>query len=231
MLGSRFVRLMFPLVFLGACSGGATGDAGSTAEFASILQQVPPSWDPVATPQELADQVSLTILGTIVSVSKGIDYFVTGDREPVFSSVILDVQVEEVLAGEGAVASDVVKVLILSSPSTPTSAFEQAVPQDQHGIFFLSPMTAMFGDDGFREFPKGLDERSVLWSPHPQGMILEDTLTQRLTGGEISNDEFPAGWDLETATAEFAAALRHDGDGDGDGATLDADEATSPTAP
>jgi hypothetical protein len=182
--------------------------AGTTDEFVALLRSNPASWDPIDTPGQLAREAKLTILGTVLSAGPGVGYFLQGDSEPTAPTLLLRVRVDKRLAGVLAAKGEIVNILVLHAPVTPVSAFVKAIPRQQRGVFFLYPMTDMFGEDGFAKFPEGLSESSVLYSPHPQGMILENSQTGVLTGAEIRNNEFPRGWDLAGKANDFAERVQ-----------------------
>jgi hypothetical protein len=184
--------------------GGCARDDGSVrspnlpdgyAAFKTYVRQFQFDYEPAETPVDLAKEVDSVVTGTIVSVQVGQSYAPAPDSEPTIATSVIEVKVDEVLAGDDSVVSDGSVYVEIPHPAfvgsgepgpdgegepgeqTPFdhASFAGTVPH-AYGIFFLHDRTGEPYLDTILDKGIGRPEGARITAPAVQGFLLEDGL-------------------------------------------------------
>lgn len=188
------------------------------ADFSAYMRQFDYDYEPANTPADLAKQADAVVTGTIVAVTPGQSYApVLGSRALIATSV-LEVKVEQVLAGDAKLAVDGSVYIEVPHPAfvgTGTeggevipfdqAAFAATVPQ-AYGVFFLADRTNESYSDVILDEGAGRPSGGRITAAFVQGFLIEDA-NGKLVSVTESLEAMPPPWQALESVDEVVAQI------------------------
>lgn len=194
----RFIALvLFVALASAGCSQrelplSALSSHRTYADFIRLGRLVGFDYQPAATPLDLAREVELVVTGTIVGVQPGQSYAPTPEAEAAIATSVLQVKVEQIVAGSPSLVADGNVYIEVPHPAyvgsgapgadgegepdevTPFDheAFAATVPQS-FGVFFLYDRTNEPYWDTILDAGMGRPTGAPLMTAAVQGFLLE----------------------------------------------------------
>jgi hypothetical protein len=166
--------------------------------FVELLRVVIYDYEPVDSPQALAAQSDLVVVGTIRSVSAGASLG-THDRPSLVA--VLEVEVAEMVLGDPRLLTDG-RVYVDVPRRAPPEDFMDVLPTGRV-LLFLSDAT----DHPERGDTAGRPEGSRLFAPFVQGFWIESP--ESVIGVYADLGQHPPGWDALRSIDALIEAARH----------------------
>jgi hypothetical protein len=160
------------------------------------MRQYEYDYEPAATPADLAKRADVVVTGAIVAVAPGQSYAPAPGDEAVIATSVLEIKVDQVVAGDGALVAEGSVYVEVPHPAyvgTGTeggeavpfdhSAFAATVP-DSYGIFFLDDRTEEPYWDTIIDEGAGRPSGTPITSTFIQGFLIEDSDGKLVSVGE-----------------------------------------------
>ena len=141
------------------------------ADFLDCMRQIAYDYEPADTPAALAAEADAVVTGTIVALRPGQTYAPAPNGGPDTTTSVLEVKVDQVVAGGSAVVAD-------GSVYVEVSSFEHApcpatVPR-AYGVFFLDDRTNQPYSETILDKGAGRPAGARITAPFVQGFLLEN---------------------------------------------------------
>lgn len=190
----------FSISVLGlAVAGVAVTACGSSPEaadrtsdlraFVSLFSGYSADYNPVGSPQVLAEASSLVVLGHIGSVSEGRSYNRPGSEATPNKTVLIHLVVTEVLSGDDGYVSDGTVYAEIPSPGgVSADVYNQAAPKDADVLMYLVPKPEP-GERDRQVVATGAGwpaDVTVMTFTNPQGFVIDSGKGEvaQVIGGE-----------------------------------------------
>jgi hypothetical protein len=158
---------------LAACGhadqGATASPQESLADFLDCMQQIQYEYDPADTPAALAAEADAVVTGTIVALRPGQSYAPAPNSSPDWTTSVLEVRGDQVLAGNAAVVAD--GSVYMEVPTLDRAPCPATVPE-AYGVFFVhtsEPYSETILDEG-----AGRPAGARLTAPFVQGFLIEN---------------------------------------------------------
>ena len=140
------------------------------ADFLDCMRQIQYDYEPADTPAALAAEADAVVMGTMVALRPG-QYAPSPRSSPDWATSVLEVSVDQVLAGDAAVAAG--SSVYIEVPTFDHAPCPATVPE-AYGVFFLDdrtnePYSGTVLDEG-----AGRPKAARLTAPFVQGFLIED---------------------------------------------------------
>jgi hypothetical protein len=142
-------------------------------DFLACMRQVTLDYEPADTPTHLARQADAVVTGTIVDMKAGQSYALSPERRAHGATFVLEVKVDQVLAGDPAVVADGSVYVEMPNPESRDGCLEAPVPR-ANGVFFLHDRTKEPYSGTIRDEGAGRPAGARLTAPFVQGFLIED---------------------------------------------------------
>lgn len=168
-------RVCVVVVLVLASCAAASVTAADPDAFGGMLAGATADHDPVGSPEVLAEMSDLVVAGTITAVTDG-RLWGRGEDDPAANrSIVLNVSVTDVHVGTLPVGADGVVYVELPSPGgVEAQVYEEHLPADLAGVFFLVPAgepgESTPIQDGTAGRPVG---QPLFQTTNPQGIVLD----------------------------------------------------------
>ena len=173
----RVVLALAVVLVLAGCTqvyeGAPESSSQSFADFLACMRQVTYDYEPVDTPADLARQADAVVTGTIVDIKAGQSYARTPDSRARDGTLVLEVMVHRVLAGDRAVVADGSVYVEMPDPASREGCRETPVPK-AYGVFFLLDVTNWPYDGTVLDKGAGRPAGARITTPLIQGFLIEN---------------------------------------------------------
>ncbi|TQL03964.1 hypothetical protein [Cellulomonas sp. SLBN-39] len=159
---------------LASCAAASTTTAADPDAFVGMLAGSTADHDPVGSPEALAEMSDLVVAGTISAVTGG-RLWGRGEDDPAANrSIVLNVTVTDVHVGTLPDGADGVVYVELPSPGgVEAQVYEEHLPADLAGVFFLVPAGEPGETTPIQDSTAGRPEGQPLFrTTNPQGIVL-----------------------------------------------------------
>jgi hypothetical protein len=197
---------------LGACANANEGRPSqqrpptgqSFADFLGCMRQVTYDYEPADSPAHLARQADAVVTGTIADMKAGQSYAPSPESRA-DGTFVLEVKVDQVLAGDPAVVADGSVYVEMPDPASSDACLEAPVPK-VHGVFFVVDTTNWPHDWTILNEGAGRPAGARITTPLVQGFLVEDP-RGKLVSVEDSLKTMSEPWRSLDSVEEVVAAL------------------------
>lgn len=167
------------------------------------MRQITYDYEPAHTPTALAAEADAVVTGTIVALRPGQSYAPAPDSSPDWTTSVLEVRVDQVLAGDSAVVAE--GSVYIEVPTFDHAPCPATVPE-AYGVFFLDDRTSEPYSGAILDEGAGRQAGARLTAPLVQGFLIEDT-NDKLVSVWESFELMPPAWHGLDSVEELVGTL------------------------